>query len=87
MAKLLDTMGEPCAKAAIVWIVVEYCLVIPLCSMPADVLRKVARRYSQAAGCQLGCEDLSHPAKTELISLYGFNLARFSQTKFNQTMA
>ena len=86
MAKLLDTLEEPCAKAAIVWIVVEYFVRIPLYSMLTDDLKKMAKRLSPAAGCQLSCEDLPHPAQTRLISLYVFNLAKFNQTKFNQTM-
>ena len=47
MAKLLDTLEEPGAKAALVWVLEEYC------EMPQDVLRKMTRpRHSVPRRCQ-----------------------------------
>ena len=47
MAKLLDTLEEPGAKAALVWVVEEYC------EMPQDVVRKMTTsRHSVPRRCQ-----------------------------------
>jgi len=84
MAKLLDTVEEPGAKAAIVWVVGEYCERIPLHA--PDVLRKMAKVFcSQEVPVKLQVVNLAvkmyltNPAQTKLIAQYVFNLAKFDQ--------
>merc|ERR1719318_954604 len=84
MAKLLDTVEEPGAKAAIVWVVGEYCERIPLHA--PDVLRKMAKAFcTQEVPVKLQIVNLAvkmyltNPAQTKLISQYVFNLAKFDQ--------
>eukprot|EP00090_Calanus_glacialis_P025590 TRINITY_DN4005_c0_g1_i1.p1 TRINITY_DN4005_c0_g1~~TRINITY_DN4005_c0_g1_i1.p1 ORF type:complete len:1074 (-),score=457.80 TRINITY_DN4005_c0_g1_i1:225-3446(-) len=84
MAKLLDTVEEPGAKAAIVWVVGEYCERIPLYA--PDVLRKMAKAFcTQEVPVKLQIVNLAvkmyltNPAQTKLISQYVFNLAKFDQ--------
>jgi len=84
MAKLLDTVEEAGAKAAIVWVVGEYCERIPLHA--PDVLRKMAKVFcTQEVQVKLQVVNLAvkmyltNPAQTKLISQYVFNLAKFDQ--------
>jgi len=84
MAKLLDSVEEPGAKAAIVWVVGEYCERIPLHA--PDVLRKMAKSFcSQEVPVKLQVVNLAvklyltNPAQTKLIAQYVFNLAKFDQ--------
>jgi len=84
MAKLLDTVEEAGAKAAIVWVVGEYCERIPLHA--PDVLRKMAKVFcTQEVQVKLQVVNLAvkmyltNPAQTKLIAQYVFNLAKFDQ--------
>ena len=43
MAKLIDTIDVPSARAAVLWVVGEYCRRIPL--IAPDVLRKLAKSF------------------------------------------
>ena len=45
MAKLLDMLEEPGAKAALIWVVEEYY------EMPQDVVRKMTRPRHSVLGC------------------------------------
>jgi len=84
MAKLVDTVAVPSARAAIVWVVGEYCERIPLHA--PDVLRKMAKSFcTEEVPVKLQIVNLSvkmyltNPAQTKLISQYVFNLAKFDQ--------
>ncbi|KFD57702.1 hypothetical protein M513_01372 [Trichuris suis] len=85
MAKLIDKVQVPTARASILWLVGEYNEEVPL--LAPDVLRKVARTFAQeeevvklqavnlAVKLLLKC-----PAKTELLADYVLSLARYDQS-------
>eukprot|EP00092_Neocalanus_flemingeri_P004082 GFUD01004394.1.p1 GENE.GFUD01004394.1~~GFUD01004394.1.p1 ORF type:complete len:1115 (+),score=399.94 GFUD01004394.1:146-3346(+) len=84
MAKLVDTVEVASARAAIVWVVGEYCERIPLHA--PDVLRKMAKSFcTEEVPVKLQIVNLSvklyltNPVQTKLISQYVFNLAKFDQ--------
>ena len=84
MSKLVDTVEVASARAAIVWVVGEYCERIPLHA--PDVLRKMAISFcTEEVPVKLQVVNLSvklyltNPAQTKLISQYVFNLAKFDQ--------
>ena len=84
MAKLVDTVEVASARAAIVWVVGEYCERIPLHA--PDVLRKMAKSFcTEEVPVKLQVVNLSvklcltNPAQTKLISQYVFNLAKFDE--------
>ena len=82
MAKLVDSITEPAAKAAILWVLGEYSERVP--KIAPDVLRKMAKTF--------GNEDpqvklqilnlaiklcLTNPKQTKLLAQYVFNLAKY----------
>ena len=80
----MDTVEEPGSKAAIVWVVGEYCERIPLHA--PDVLRKMAKAFcTQEVPVKLQVVNqavkmyLTNPAQTKLITQYVFNLPKFDQ--------
>ena len=76
MAKLLDTLEEPAAKAACVWVVGEYCERIPLHA--PDVLKKMAKAFcTQEVPVKLQVVNLA--VKTKVISQCVLNMAKFDQ--------
>ncbi|XP_078473545.1 AP-3 complex subunit beta-2 [Lampetra fluviatilis] len=84
MAKLLDTITVPMARASILWLIGEYCEHVP--KIAPDVLRKVAKSF-------IGEEDivklqvlnlaaklyLTNSKQTKLLTQYVLNLAKYDQ--------
>ena len=84
MSKLVDTVQVASARAAIVWVVGEYCHRVPLHA--PDVLRKMAKSFctEQVAVKQQVVNlavklYLTNPGQTSLLAQYVFNLAKFDQ--------
>ena len=82
MAKLVDTVEVASARAAIVWVVGEYCTTIP--TIAPDVLRKMAKSFcSEEDMVKLQILNLSvkliltNPAQTTLLTQYVLNLAKY----------
>ncbi|XP_059089750.1 AP-3 complex subunit beta-2-like [Tigriopus californicus] len=84
MAKLVDSIQVPAARAAIVWVLGEYCERVP--KIAPDVLRKMAKSFvnetpevkTQTLNLALKL-CLTNPGQTKLIAQYVFNLARYDQ--------
>ena len=82
MAKLVDTITEPAARSAILWVLGEYCERVP--KIAPDVLRKMAKTFpnedSQVKLQVLNLATklcLSNPKQTKLLAQYVFNLAKY----------
>ncbi|KRZ78359.1 AP-3 complex subunit beta-2 [Trichinella papuae] len=84
MAKLIDTVRVPIARASILWLIGEYCQLMP--RVGPDVLRKVAKTFIheeeivklQALNLAVKLY-LTNEEKTRLLVEYVFNMARFDQ--------
>ncbi|KAL1235440.1 AP-3 complex subunit [Trichinella spiralis] len=84
MAKLIDTVRVPIARASILWLIGEYCQLMP--RVGPDVLRKVAKTFIheeeivklQALNLAVKLY-LTNQEKTRLLVEYVFNMARFDQ--------
>ena len=84
MAKLVDTVEVAQARAAIVWVVGEYCDRVP--RHAPDVLRKLAKTFcneevqvkQQVVNLAVKLY-LTNPGQTSLVAQYVFNLAKFDQ--------
>lgn len=84
MAKLLDFITNPAARAAILWLIGEYNDRVP--KIAPDVLRKIAKTFTDEEDVvKLQVLNLSvklfltNPLQTELLCQYIFNLSRFDQ--------
>lgn len=84
MAKLLDFITNPAARAAILWLIGEYNDRVP--KIAPDVLRKLAKTFTDEEDVvKLQVLNLSvklfltNPEQTELLCQYIFNLSRFDQ--------
>ena len=82
MAKLVDTITEPAAKSAILWVLGEYNEKVPL--VAPDVLRKMAKSFpNEDAQVKLQVLNLAvklclcNPKQTKLLAQYVFNLAKY----------
>ncbi|KAH8289282.1 hypothetical protein KR054_002960 [Drosophila jambulina] len=82
MAKLIDYINVPAARAAIIWLIGEYNEKVPL--IAPDVLRKMAKSFvdeQDAVKLQvlnLGVKlYLTNPQQTSLLCQYVFTLARY----------
>ena len=84
MAKLVDTVQVAQARAAIVWVVGEYCDRVP--RHAPDVLRKLAKTFcSEEVAVKQQVVNmavklfLTNPGQTSLVAQYVFNLAKYDQ--------
>uniref|UniRef100_A0A146LRT5 AP-3 complex subunit beta n=1 Tax=Lygus hesperus TaxID=30085 RepID=A0A146LRT5_LYGHE len=84
MAKLMDTITVPAARASILWLLGEYSELVP--NIAPDVLRKLAKSFvSEEDIVKLQVLNLSvklylnNPAQTQLLCQYVFTLARYDQ--------
>ncbi|CAH1404204.1 unnamed protein product [Nezara viridula] len=84
MAKLMDTITVPAARASILWLLGEYSELVP--TIAPDVLRKMAKSFiSEEDIVKLQILNLSiklyltNPQQTHLLCQYVFNLARYDQ--------
>ncbi|XP_055614239.1 AP-3 complex subunit beta-2 [Uranotaenia lowii] len=84
MAKLLDFIQVPAARASILWLIGEYNEKIP--KIAPDVLRKLAKSFiDEEDVVKLQVLNLAvklyltNPDQTELLCQYVFNLARYDQ--------
>lgn len=84
MAKLVDSIQVPAARAAIVWVLGEYCQRVP--KIAPDVLRKMAKSFvNETPEVKMQILNLAvklcltNPGQTKLIAQYVFNLARYDQ--------
>jgi len=82
MAKLIDTIDVPSARAAVLWVVGEYCRRIPL--IAPDVLRKLAKSFcAETEEVKVQVLNLSvklcltNPKQTKLLTQYVLNLAKY----------
>jgi len=82
MAKLIDTIEVPSARAAVLWVVGEYCRRIPL--LAPDVLRKLAKSFCaekdevKVQVLNLAVKlCLTNPRQTKLLTQYVLNLAKY----------
>jgi len=82
MVKLIDTIEVPSARAAVLWVVGEYCERIPL--LAPDVLRKSAKSFcNETDQVKLQVLNLSvklcltNPGQTKLLTQYVLNLAKY----------
>eukprot|EP00088_Acartia_fossae_P039323 TRINITY_DN4092_c0_g1_i1.p1 TRINITY_DN4092_c0_g1~~TRINITY_DN4092_c0_g1_i1.p1 ORF type:complete len:820 (+),score=172.63 TRINITY_DN4092_c0_g1_i1:46-2460(+) len=82
MVKLIDTIEVPSARAAVLWVVGEYCQRIPL--LAPDVLRKMAKTFcNETDEVKLQVLNLSvklcltNPKQTKLLTQYVLNLAKY----------
>lgn len=82
MAKLLDFITNPAARAAILWLIGEYNDRVP--KIAPDVLRKLAQTFTDEEDVvKLQVLNLSvklfltNPEQTDLLCQYIFNLSRF----------
>ena len=82
MAKLVDTITEPAAKAAILWVLGEYSERVP--KIAPDVLRKMAKTFpNEDPQVKLQILNLAiklclcNPKQTRLLAQYVFNLAKY----------
>jgi AP-3 complex subunit beta len=82
MAKLVDSITVPAAKAAILWVMGEYCERVP--KIAPDVLRKMAKTFA-AEEPQVKMQTinlaaklcLTNPEQCSLLAQYVFNLAKY----------
>ncbi|BES88073.1 AP-3 complex subunit [Nesidiocoris tenuis] len=84
MAKLLDTITVPAARASILWLLGEYSELVP--TIAPDVLRKLAKSFiNEEDIVKLQVLNLAvklfltNPAQTKLLCQYVFTLARYDQ--------
>lgn len=84
MAKLLDFIQVPAARASILWLIGEYNEKVP--KIAPDVLRKLAKSFiDEEDVVKLQILNLAvklyltNPQQTELLCQYVFNLARYDQ--------
>merc|ERR1719266_731593 len=82
MAKLVDSITEPAARSAILWVLGEYSERVP--KIAPDVLRKMAKSFnSEDPQVKLQILNLAmklcftNPKQTKLLSQYVFNLAKY----------
>ncbi|XP_068158278.1 LOW QUALITY PROTEIN: AP-3 complex subunit beta-2 [Drosophila tropicalis] len=82
MAKLIDFINVPAARAAIIWLIGEYNEKVPL--IAPDVLRKMAKSFVDEQDVvklqvlNLGVKlYLTNPQQTSLLCQYVFTLARY----------
>lgn len=83
-AKILDQIQIPMARASILWLIGEYCEIVP--KIAPDVLRKEAKQFvSQEEIVKLQIINLAaklyltNPKQTKLISQYVLQLAKYDQ--------
>lgn len=84
MARLMDTIAVPMARASILWLLGEYADRVP--KIAPDVLRKVAKTFIQEEDIvklqTLNLASklyLTNPKQTKLITQYVFSLAKYDQ--------
>ncbi|CAN8027190.1 unnamed protein product [Ixodes persulcatus] len=84
MARLMDTIAVPMARASILWLLGEYADRVP--KIAPDVLRKVAKTFIQEEDIvKLQTLNLAsklyliNPKQTKLITQYVFSLAKYDQ--------
>lgn len=82
MAKLVDSITEPAAKSAILWVLGEYSERVP--KIAPDVLRKLAKSFpNEEPQVKLQVLNLAlklcltNPKQTKLLAQYVFNLAKY----------
>ncbi len=84
MAKLVDFIGVPAARAAILWVMGEYCERVP--KVAPDVLRKMAKTFvAEEPQVKMQVLNLAaklcltNPEQTRMLAQYVFNLAKYDQ--------
>jgi AP-3 complex subunit beta len=84
VARLADSVTVPMAKASILWLVGEYCSLVP--KMGPDVLRKAAKNFvNESDIVKLQTVNLaaklvlSNPKQTRLLCDYVLSLAKYDQ--------
>ncbi|XP_024086390.1 AP-3 complex subunit beta-2 isoform X2 [Cimex lectularius] len=84
MAKLMDTITVPAARASILWLLGEYSELVP--TIAPDVLRKMAKSFiNEEDIVKLQVLNLAiklfltNPEQTKLLCQYVFSLARYDQ--------
>ncbi|XP_043402988.1 AP-3 complex subunit beta-1 isoform X5 [Chelonia mydas] len=85
MAKLLDTITVPVARASILWLTGEYCERVP--KIAPDVLRKMAKSFTNEDDLvklqilNLGAKlYLTNSKQTKLLTQYILNLGKYDQS-------
>lgn len=78
MAKLIDTVKVPAARASILWLIGEYCQVVP--RIAPDVLRKLAKTFIYEVSAKrilrrAGFAVILVPLQEETVKLQVLNLA------------
>ncbi|XP_038026250.2 AP-3 complex subunit beta-1 isoform X3 [Anas platyrhynchos] len=85
MAKLLDNITVPVARASILWLIGEYCERVP--KIAPDVLRKTAKSFTNEDDLvklqilSLGAKlYLTNSKQTKLLTQYVLNLGKYDQS-------
>ncbi|NXC87720.1 AP3B1 protein, partial [Cercotrichas coryphoeus] len=85
MAKLLDNITVPVARASILWLIGEYCERVP--KIAPDVLRKTAKNFTNEDDLvklqilNLGAKlYLTNSKQTKLLTQYVLNLGKYDQS-------
>ncbi|NXJ16486.1 AP3B1 protein, partial [Odontophorus gujanensis] len=85
MAKLLDNITVPVARASILWLIGEYCERVP--KIAPDVLRKTAKSFTNEDDLvklqilNLGAKlYLTNSKQTKLLTQYVLNLSKYDQS-------
>ncbi|KYO48548.1 AP-3 complex subunit beta-1 isoform X3 [Alligator mississippiensis] len=85
MAKLLDSITVPVARASILWLIGEYCERVP--KIAPDVLRKMAKSFTNEDDLvklqilNLGAKlYLTNSKQTKLLTQYVLNLGKYDQS-------
>ncbi|XP_062468386.1 AP-3 complex subunit beta-1 isoform X2 [Pezoporus occidentalis] len=85
MAKLLDNITVPVARASILWLIGEYCEWVP--KIAPDVLRKTAKSFTNEDDLvklqilNLGAKlYLTNSKQTKLLTQYVLNLGKYDQS-------
>ncbi|NXL88775.1 AP3B1 protein, partial [Alectura lathami] len=85
MAKLLDNITVPVARASILWLIGEYCERVP--KIAPDVLRKTAKSFTSEDDLvklqilNLGAKlYLTNSKQTKLLTQYVLNLGKYDQS-------
>ncbi|NXU20317.1 AP3B1 protein, partial [Pardalotus punctatus] len=85
MAKLLDNITVPVARASILWLIGEYCEWVP--KIAPDVLRKTAKNFTNEDDLvklqilNLGAKlYLTNSKQTKLLTQYVLNLGKYDQS-------
>ncbi|XP_010003691.1 PREDICTED: AP-3 complex subunit beta-1 [Chaetura pelagica] len=85
MAKLLDNITVPVARASILWLIGEYCERVP--KIAPDVLRKAAKSFTNEDDLvklqilNLGAKlYLTNSKQTKLLTQYVLNLGKYDQS-------